>query len=189
MCETLSADYLCIQEHMRISKTIDKYFSDQFSSYNSYVIRGFRDLNQNRGRPKAGIAQLSRKSLAVRKDRVITTNPRIQAQILNFDRSRLLWINSYLPNDPLTVEFDEEELLEVLTEIEKILDNSQYDDVLWCGDLNWEMSRQTGFSVTVKTFLDRLGLISLWEHHEVDYTHVHTDDKSFTTLDHFVCNE
>ena len=125
----------------------------------------------------------------MRKDRVLTTNPRIQAQILNFDPSRLLWINSYLPNDPLTVEFDEEELLEVLTEIEQILDNTQFDDVLWCGDLNWEMTRQTGFSVTVRTFLDRLGLTSLWEHHEVDYTHVHTDDKSFTSLDHFVCNE
>jgi hypothetical protein len=51
------------------------------------------------------------------------------------------------------------------------------------------MSRQTGFSVTVRTFLDRLGLISLWEKHEIDYTHVHTDDKSFTSLDHFVCNQ
>ena len=174
---------------MRISKTIDKYFSDQFSSYNSYVIPGFRELNQNKGRPKAGIAQMSRKNLAIRKDRVMTKSPRIQAQILNFDSSRLLWINSYLPNDPLTVEFNEDDLQLVLTEIEQILDNTQYDDVLWCGDLNWEMSRQTGFSVTVRTFLDRLGLISLWEKHEIDYTHVHTDDKSFTSLDYFVCNQ
>ena len=189
LCETFSADYLCIQEHMRISRTVDKYFSDQFSSYNSYVIPGFRDFNQNKGRPKAGIAQLSKKCVAIRKDRVVTKTPRIQAQILNFDRSRLLWINSYLPNDPLTVEFNETELLVVLTEIEQILDSAHYDDVLWCGDLNWEMSRQTGFSLTVRSFLDRLGLVSLWEHHDIDYTHVHTDDKTFTSLDHFVCNE
>ena len=51
------------------------------------------------------------------------------------------------------------------------------------------MSRQTGFSVTVRRFLDRLGLTSLWEHHTIDYTHIHTDDRSVTTLDHFVCNE
>ena len=124
----------------------------------------------------AGIAQLSKKSLSIRKDRVMTKNPRIQAQILNFEHSKLLWVNSYLPNDPLTVDFDESELLEVLNEIERILDNSEYDDVLWCGDINWEMSRQTGFSLTVRRFLDRLGLTSLWEHHDIDYTHVHTDD-------------
>ena len=77
----------------------------------------------------------------------------------------------------------------MLNEIERILDNSEYDDVLWCGDINWEMSRQTGFSLTVRRFLDRLGLTSLWEHHDIDYTHVHTDDRSVTSLDHFICNE
>ena len=51
------------------------------------------------------------------------------------------------------------------------------------------MSRQTGFSLTVRRFLDRLGLTSLWEHHDIDYTHVHTDDRSVTSLDHFICNE
>ena len=41
----------------------------------------------------------------------------------------------------------------------------------------------------MRRFLDRLGLCSVWEHRDVDYTHVHTDDRTFTTLDHFVCNE
>ena len=136
LSETLDADYICVQEHMRMSRTIDKYFSEQFTKYNSYVIPGFREVNQTRGRPMAGIAQLSKKSLSIRKDRVMTKNPRIQAQILNFEHSKLLWVNSYLPNDPLTVDFDESELLEVLNDIERILDNSEYDDVLWCGDIN-----------------------------------------------------
>ena len=63
---------------MRISKTIDKYFSDQFQQYDSYVIPGFREAFVQRGRPKAGIAQLSKKSLGVRKDRIVTKSPRIQ---------------------------------------------------------------------------------------------------------------
>ena len=41
----------------------------------------------------------------------------------------------------------------------------------------------------MRRFLDKLGLISVWDHHQIDYTHVHTDDRTFTTLDHFVCNE
>ena len=77
----------------------------------------------------------------------------------------------------------------MLSEVEQILDNTEFDDVVWCGDLNWEMSRQTGFSVTMRRFLDRLGLISLWDHHQIDYTQVHTDDRTFTSLDHFICNE
>ena len=115
---------------MRKSKTIDKYFSDNFPKYDSYVIPGFRAENETRGRPMAGIAQMSKKTLGVRKDRIVTQNARIQAQILNFPNSKLLWINSYLPNDPLSVVFDETALLEVLTEIEHILDSTQYDDVL-----------------------------------------------------------
>ena len=119
LCESTNADYVCIQEHMRKSKTIDKYFSEQFLNYDSYVIPGFRAVNETRGRPMAGIAQMSKKTLKIRKDRILTTSPRIQAQILNFEHSKLLWMNSYLPNDPLTVEFDESELLQVLTEIEQ----------------------------------------------------------------------
>ena len=189
LCEATCVDYVAVQEHFRKSKTIDKYFKEQFSEHNSYVIPGYREPGQDRGRPKAGLAQLSRKNLAIRKDRIITQSPRIQAQILNFEQSKMLWLNSYLPNDPLTHEFDETNLQAVLTEIEHILDSTEYDDVLWCGDLNWDMSRQSGFSVTMHRFLTRLGLSSLWESHSIDYTHVHTDGRSFTTLDHFICNE
>ena len=73
---------------MRKSKTIDKYFSDKFVKYDSYVIPGFRAVNETRGRPMAGIAQMSKKTLGVRKDRIVTQHPRIQAQILNFQNSK-----------------------------------------------------------------------------------------------------
>ena len=41
----------------------------------------------------------------------------------------------------------------------------------------------------MKQFLERLGLVSVWEHHPISYTHIHTDLVSTTTLDHFVVNE
>ena len=37
--------------------------------------------------------------------------------------------------------------------------------------------------------MSRLGLISLWERHQVDYTHMHTDFKSTSVIDHFIMNE
>ena len=189
LCSLLDIHYLSIQEHFRNSKTTDKYFCDEFQAYNSYVIPGFRPTGQDSGRPKGGIAQLSDKCLAVKKDRIVTKNFRIQAQVLNFPSSRLLWINSYLPNDPLTANYDDTELIAVLAEIEHIMDNTAFDDLIWNGDLNWDLSRRTGYSATMDSFMKRIGLIPVWERHPVDFTHLHTDLKSTSTLDHFIVNE
>ena len=38
----------------------------------------------------------------------------------------------------------------------------------------------------MSTFMTRLGLVPVWTHHPVDYTHIHTDYKSTSTLDHFI---
>ena len=44
-------------------------------------------------------------------------------------------------------------------EIENIMDPSEFDDILWNGDLDYDKSRNTGFVTTVSRFLDRLGLL------------------------------
>ena len=87
LCETANVTYIAVQEHFRKSKTIDKFFKDQFKNYNSYVIPGYREARQNRGRPIAGIAQLSKSDVAIRKDRVMCDSKRVQAQILNFPKT------------------------------------------------------------------------------------------------------
>ena len=189
LCDVTNTSYLSIQEHFRIAKTTDKYFNDQFDKFNSYVIPGHRAKGQDSGRPKAGLAQLSRKDLDIRKDRIVTKSFRLQAQILNFSSTRLLWLNSYLPTDPQNGTFDDSELLEVLAEVESIMDKAQFDDILWQGDLNWDMSRNSEFAIVMRRFMDRIGLVSLWERHPVDYTHIHTDYKSTSVLDHFIMNE
>ena len=60
-------------------------------------------------------------SLYIKKQRIQTSNFRIQAQVLELPNSKLLWINAYLPTDPGTVDLDDDELLTVLNEIENIL--------------------------------------------------------------------
>ena len=121
--------------------------------------------------------------------RIVTQSWRVQAQVLDFPTTRLLWINTYLPTDPLTIDFDESELLGVLSEVESILDKTLFNDVIWNGDLNWDMSRRSGFSQIMKDFVEKLGLVSLWCSNPIDYTHVHTDGVSTSVLDHFLCNE
>ena len=149
----------------------------------------YRPSEQDSGRPKDGLAQLSRKELDVRKDRVATNNFRIQSQILNFPTFRIMWMNAYLPTEPHTVNFDDSELMEVLCEITNIIEKSGCTDVILNGDLNWDPSRNTGFSNTVRHFVENLGLVSLWEKFGVDYTHMHTDFVSTSVLDHFLVSE
>ena len=76
-----------------------------------------------------------------------------------------------------------------LTEIELVVDNTDFDDVLLNGDFNWDIERKSVFSTIISRFAERLGLVSLWGHHHADYTHVHTDNVSTATLDHFLVNE
>ena len=98
-------------------------------------------------------------------------------------------MNTYFPTDPGGANFDENELIGLLMEIEDIMDRCEFDDVLWNGDLNYDKSRNTAFVATISRFLDRLGLVSVWDRFAVDYTHIHTDFISTSTLDHFVVNE
>ena len=91
ICEENDVMFLSIQEHFKNNKNTNKYFSRKFSKFSSYVIPAYRPSEQDSGRPKAGLAQLSRKGLDIRKDRVTTKSFRIQSQIFNFPTCRIMW--------------------------------------------------------------------------------------------------
>ena len=56
-------DFISIQENFKKTKSIDKLFKDNFPEHVSYVIPGFREINQDSGRPKGGIAQMRRQKI------------------------------------------------------------------------------------------------------------------------------
>ena len=214
LCKVTNASYFSIQEHFRKSKTIEKFFNDEFPDFNSYIIPGHRNSGQDLGRPKAGLAQLSSKNTKIKKTRVKTNSYRIQAQILYIpisknvrfgenggqggiphhgtqasSTSKVLWINSYLPTDPGTVSYDDTELDEVLSEIESILTSEIFDDLIWGGDLNWHKGRNTGFAESMERFLNKHDLVTVWDHFTCSHTHIHTDFKSTSLIDHFIVNK
>ena len=76
-----------------------------------------------------------------------------------------------------------------MDEIEYILDNNVFDDCIVGGDFNYDANRTSGFSNSVKSMLARIGLLSVWEKFPVDFTHLHTDSKSTSTIDHFFLNQ
>ena len=184
-----NSDFITLQEHFKKTKNIDKYFADEFPDKSPFVIPGHRDIDQESGRAKGGIAMLCSKNKNVKKKRVKTSSYRLQAQVLTFPRTRILWINSYMPTDPQTIQYDNQELLDVLNEIENIMDSEDYDDVAWMGDFNWERTRNSGFSAIMNSFMARIGLVDVWDKYPISYTHIHTDYKSTSTLDRFFVNE
>ena len=103
-----------------------------------------------------------------------------------FPAVTILWINTYFPTDPQRINYEENDLQNILNDIESIMDNSQFDEVILGGDLNWDKSRNTGFAACIARWVSKIGLVDLWDSFPVEYTHVHTDLKSLSTLDRFL---
>ena len=72
-----------------------------------------------------------------------------------------------------------------------MIQNNEYDDVLWTGDLNADFGRRTKFVRIVEDFLSKRNVRKSWDHFPVDFTHVtEREGKTFTSvLDHFLWNE
>ena len=189
LMNTFKIDCFQLQEHFKASKTVEKLFKQEFSKYKCYVSPAVRDQNQEAGRAKGGLAELCLNDLDIIKEKIFTINWRLQAQILHIETYRLLWINCYFPTDPKSLNYDNEELNSVLEEIENILDSNSFDDCILGGDLNYDPSRGSGFANTVRDFMLKIGLVSVWDKFPVQFTHVHTDMKSFSLIDHFFVNE
>ena len=158
LIKTCDVDYLQIQEHFKATKSVETLFKKQFSTCDSFVIPGYREPFQDSGRAKGGLAQLADKNLDIVKERIKTKHWRLQAQILHVGELRIVWFNCYFPTDPQTINYDDAELLAVLTEIENILDNNLFDECILGGAFNYDKRRVTGFVNSVTTFLERISL-------------------------------
>ena len=69
----------------------------------------------------------------------------------------------YFPVDSQdNAEYDDRELVTVLHVMETIMDRGGFDHVLWCGDFNYDPRRNTRFTETIRNFLQRINLSSVW---------------------------
>ena len=124
LCKVTSADFICIQEHFKKSSSVNSLFKEQFPEYAPFIIPAYRDKCQDSGRAIGGLAELSKRKYNVNHTQLSSKSFRVQAQLLSFPSTWLLWVNTYFPNDPLTIQFNDEELLEVLIELEDIFERN-----------------------------------------------------------------
>ena len=88
---------------------------------------------------------------------------RTQAITLKIGNSRILIINSYFPTDPGTVILDETELFETLQSIKEVIEGSNFDRIVWLGDLNADFVRKTGHVKYVGNFINEKNFIKACE--------------------------
>ena len=175
-----------MQEHFKTVKTTQQWFSQQFREFHTYTTPAYRLPGVESGRGRGGLSQLASRELKTARARVVTRSPRLQAQILSFSNTKVLWVNAYLPCDPQSQQFDDSELLSVLNEVESLIISNKGCEIVWAADMNWDRSRDNHFTRTVAAFLTRLNLTSVWESKPIDYTHIHTNNVNTSIIDHFI---
>ena len=182
--KTFQIDFASVQEHFK--KNVGTFFDTNFPEFSNFVVPAVRAPMQDKGRPKGGLAQIHSSKFKIKSERINCDNPRIQAQILKFANINLLWINTYFPTDPQHEHFDDTELRSVLKHIEEIMEEQDFDHILLNGDINWHRERNNSFCKIIEEFVEKTGILSIWDKFPVSHTHVHTDNKSVSTLDHFL---
>ena len=142
------------------------------------------------GRPKNGMFIAVPGELKAYVKDVSPHHARVQAIVLSM-KTKILIVNSYFPTDPKTADFDTTELWSTLSSIESVMKENDYDNVVWCGDINADFVRNTSFTTTIDRFVKDNSLKGAWENFPVDFTHTfEMDDRTYTsTLDHFFWNE
>ena len=95
-------------------------------------------------------------------------------QAVTFDST--LIVNVYLPTDPGTINYNDQELVETLEVVQTVLDDNHTAKVIITGDFNADFGRNSGYVNDVKTFVENLDLKLSWSRFHVDFTHVTVRD-------------
>ena len=176
---------MCVQEHFLLrgnSYIVQKALPNSHIFFKSAVKE-----NQNYGRAKNGMFVAVPDKFKERFNDVSPNHWRVQA--VTFDST--LIISVYLPTDPGTMNYNDQELTETLGVIQNVLESNLASQVILTGDFNADFSRNTGHVNDVKTFIENAALKMSWSKFHVDFTHVTVrNDVTFThTLDHFLWGE
>ncbi len=181
-------DFIFTQEHWLVAGNLHRIKAG-IPGYTGIANSGVDDTqNILMGRPYGGCAILWRTGLThmVKTIQVESLSRRLCSVMLTVNNYRLLLICVYFPTDPGSADYNSPELDIVLSEICDLMNDVQCDGIIIGGDLNCDFIRNTGFVNNMRDFLSNKNLFSLWEKFDVDYTHVHTDGVSTSTIDHFV---
>ena len=164
-----------------------------------FIVPAYKENSQvSKGRGKGGIATLWNKNMTKYVSKIKCNNYRIQATKFSLPSGPLLIINSYFPGDPRTENFDDTEVLTLLSDIRKAITDSSCQNVFFAADLNCHFLRNNRFTNLIKNHFEEYGLVILWESaadnqkiQHIDYTHINVANQvpAFSTIDHFAASQ
>ena len=165
----LFSDVLCLQEHFLLDSGNKKFnntykLRQNFSDTHDMVINPAIKSNiyVSKGRGSGGLAILWRKCLTKYVTNIKCESYRLQAIKFNFPEAELLVINVYLMVDSQLENFDDNGLLQILAELNRIIGLSDCKNILLSGDLNCDFSRNTHFVNIIRDFILEKGLNIFW---------------------------
>ena len=103
------------------------------------------------GRPKNGMFVAVPDVIKQQANDVSPAHWRIQAIILSTSRNRILFINSYFPTDPKTATSDTSDLHSTLSAINSVIQDNEFDKLIWTGDINANFIRNSMFTGIIDT--------------------------------------
>ena len=68
-------------------------------------------------------------------------------------------MKTYFPQDPRVDDFDEIELILLLSEIRNMLNNKEFDEIIWTGDINTDFMRGTRFVRIIDDFINEMNIL------------------------------
>lgn len=139
------------------------------------------------GRPKNGMFIAVPEHLKEIAKDVSPPSDRLQSLTLKFDACTILLLNTYFPTDPQITEFDDTELQVLLAQIKDTIEDNDFDQLIWTGDMNTDFNRNSAFVNLVDEFIAEHNLEKSWDQFPIDFTHfIERNDHTFTSiLDHF----
>ena len=175
---TLFSDILCIQEHFLLDSGNRKYSNTQklkklFGHTHDMIIKPAYKCETvlSQGRGMGGLVTLWRKSYTKYVTSIKSDNFRVQAFKIRFPEAELLLFNLYFMVDPQNNNFNDNQLLQLLAEIDRIISLSDCRNILMAGDLNCDFSRNTHFVNHVRRFIEEKGLSVFWNNPDNDQAH------------------
>ena len=153
-CESLQYDVIFLQEHWLNCDSINKInnFNLNYSGFGESAMKNTTASGILYGRPYGGVSTLLRKSLCV--DSICKL---VAERIVAISVCNSLFVNVYLPCDDGSIEAYDQ-ILDILSEASRVIDDGQYDYIFFGGDLNTDLSHNRKNAVLIKTFLSNYKL-------------------------------
>ena len=97
---------------------------------------------------------------------------RIQAVIMKtYINRNILIMNAYFSQDPKTDTFNSTDLLTTSADIQHTINENDFNEFIWTGNINADFGRKTRFVDLVETYVNNNNMIRSWERFDVDFNH------------------